>query len=178
MCGHVCVRASVCVRARCVGARAHTCPHHAYAHSAPPVRRCSAMRRPSTRTSAIGTPRRCPTCKGYAPLSARRAQRGGRARPVYRNSYIGIYTKIQIPIYRSPFGALNSAHVCGLWPRVPECLRARVCVCVCVCLRACVRVCVYIQTYRYICYIHIHTYTHTYYIHTYYILHTYVYAYI
>jgi hypothetical protein len=37
------------------------------------ARRCSPMRRRSTRTSARGTPRRSAYCRGYAPLSVRGA---------------------------------------------------------------------------------------------------------
>ncbi len=67
------VRACVHGRARIrADACEHLTPPPSVAFSA---RRRSAMRRPSTRTSARGTPRESRRCTGYALLSARRAPR-------------------------------------------------------------------------------------------------------
>jgi hypothetical protein len=70
-----CVRAVVCVRGR-ARIRANACeqftPPPSVAFSA---RRRSTRRRPSTRTSARGTPPPSRRCPRYAPLPARRAPR-------------------------------------------------------------------------------------------------------
>jgi hypothetical protein len=70
-------RALMCVRGR-ARIRANACEHLTPPPSvAVSARRRSAWRRPSTRTSARGTPPPSRQCSRYAPLSARRAHRGG-----------------------------------------------------------------------------------------------------
>jgi hypothetical protein len=106
----LCMRARyVCVRGR-ARIRADACKHFPPPPSvAVSARRRSTRRRPSTRTSARGTPRESRCCSSYAPLPAQRAPR-------------------RTALGRSP---THARPVCAAAP--PMRARARACVRACAC---------------------------------------------